>query len=330
MSMPTRSSLVEPPFAAAFLETARSIGDRLVATAVWDHDRCNWTGDEIEPVAGAWQVVHRAVDGGLYSGSAGIGRFLACLWAVTGGTYYRSTAVAALRRALDTAEQSPSHALWNGGAGIACATLEVGGMLREPALATDGVSLARRIATCDVPQALTQKAAGLDLISGLAGTLAGLVYVARRVDDANISEACEALVNRLLTAARKQAGGWSWPMHESDAPGAELCGLAHGASGVALALMEAHALAPNPALRAAAWRGIDYENCWFDPGQSNWPDLRTQAGARQTPGGQPPRACRRWCGPSRRRARVAANRDVGHLATTRAGALELQCMSRVW
>jgi len=84
-------------------------------------------------------------------------------------------------------------------------------------------------------------------------------------------------------------------MHESEAPGAELCGLAHGASGVALALMEAHALSRSPALSDTAWRAIDYENCWVDAGQSNWPDLRTQAGAEQTSSRQTPGYSWFWC-----------------------------------
>ena len=53
-----------------------------------------------------------------------------------------------------------------------------------------------------------------------------------------------------------------------------LCGMAHGASGAAWALLELFAATGEHRHREAAERALDYERHWFDPQAAGWPDLR--------------------------------------------------------
>jgi len=75
-----------------------------------------------------------------------------------------------------------------------------------------------------------------------------------------------------------------------------LCGMAHGASGIAWALDEAGAWLLAPAASAARWRQVAaqarlFESSWFDAARAAWPDLRELDPAATS---APPTACA-WC-----------------------------------
>lgn len=265
--------------APASLACAVAAGDRLVTTAVWHGDRCNWTGDEVAGDERLPSIVHRPVDAGLYSGGAGIARFLAHLWRATGRDAYRATALGALRRSWAEAERQTSTSFWTGNTGIACAFVEIGDVIGDRAIEAAGHELGRRIAERDVPAAIASPTAVLDIVGGLAGTITGLAFLVRRAGDRDhpVARACRAVALRLVTAAHRQPFGWSWPMDEAVASGRHLCGMAHGVAGIALALAEAGAVTGEAAWADAAWRGVEYEDCWFDRDASNWPDRRGAA-----------------------------------------------------
>jgi lantibiotic modifying enzyme len=117
-----------------------------------------------------------------------------------------------------------------------------------------------------------------DLGGGLAGDLLALVRAGCR--DATV---ISGLVAALAAAARFDGEGACWP----DPDGEVLCGLAHGGSGVVLALVEAAAAVPEVADAALplAAAGLRWEAAWFDPVHC-WPDLR---------GDGPPTHPVMWC-----------------------------------
>ncbi|MFI6319981.1 lanthionine synthetase LanC family protein [Nonomuraea sp. NPDC050556] len=82
-----------------------------------------------------------------------------------------------------------------------------------------------------------------------------------------VTAAVDAIGRGLVEQAQPgPVTGRCWPSDISD-DGPPLCGLAHGASGVALALLEWGAT--DAAADAAA-----YERSWYSPDHNNWPDLR--------------------------------------------------------
>jgi lantibiotic modifying enzyme len=111
-----------------------------------------------------------------------------------------------------------------------------------------------------------------DIMSGTAGLLLGLAALDERT---GARGACAPIIEqcgrRLLATARPQATGVGWPLRAARKP---LCGMAHGNSGVAMALFEAWRLGGPRELRDVALLALDYERSLFSEAEQNWPDLR--------------------------------------------------------
>jgi lantibiotic modifying enzyme len=259
-----------------FVAASREIGQRLVSTAVWHQDRCNWTGDEVDFIDGRWQVVHRSLDGSLYSGTIGIARFLAHLSRHVDDDSLRATALGALRHGSIDAERSFSPGLWTGTAGAACVLVEVGRLLNDPSIVERGFALGTAIAQSLSGHSAGGPVGGLDHISGIAGSVVALAHLTRQRSDRHLHEACDTMARQLIACARKRAFGWSWPMDDRHASDPHLCGLAHGASGMARAFAEAHAICGSADFAVAMMEAVRFEKSWFNSRLANWPDLRAQ------------------------------------------------------
>lgn len=190
-----------------------------------------------------------ADDVSLYNGDAGIAWTLAVLGRALGRAELTVLAGKASRRVLANVVALSGEGLLGGRAGARLAAYACGEAMP--------VDWGRPIAS--------------DLTEGAAGVLLAQVRTGVRPDG--------RLVQGLARSARAQDVGWSWTERDESDPDAgerALCGLAHGASGVALALVEAAAATGTrvgPAL-ALAVGGLAWENAWFDPARG-WPDLRT-------------------------------------------------------
>jgi lantibiotic modifying enzyme len=254
----------------AFLEAAGSIGARLCREAVWDGGRCNWMGDAQDALNGQLTVVHRAQGPALYDGTAGIGLFLARLYAATGERPFRTAARGALRQALGAADRVPVatrvglHAGWSG---IAWALAEAGDALGDAEWTAESARLAGMLAECEPDPA------AVDVISGSAGAIPALLELGRRHGDRSLERAAAAHGDFLLDRARRGEEGWSW--HTLDSPVVrDLTGYSHGAAGIGLALAELAAATGDARYGEGADGAFRYEAAWFLPEQGNWPDFR--------------------------------------------------------
>ncbi len=273
-----------PP--AACLAAAQEVGRRLVREAVWHRDRCTWLGDDVEDDG---TVVHRSLAGDLYGGTSGVGWFLANLAAATGDEDAAEAAAGALRHALRRVRESGDCGLYTGRAGAALAAVAGGHALGDGALLASGADLAGDVArTATAPAA----AAELDLIGGLAGTALALVELASALDDDALLGAAVVLGERLLAARRPTSSGSTWTA--PDAPQPLLCGLGHGASGLALAFLELERAVGDGRFGEAAAGSLRYERAWFSRERGNWPDLRELDWSRLDAGAQPPYLVY-WC-----------------------------------
>ena len=185
------------------------------------------------------------------------------------------------------------RSLYDGDAGVVWALSHLGAALNRPEaveLAASGKGALRRARPADdTPTGLLVGEAGVDLLArggrsvttrwaegsdvtdGLAGVLLSLARLSRHEDHA------AAIVAELRHRSRVEAWGRSWPdprlVGDSGRP---LCGLAHGASGVAWALAEAAARWPRlaPGALDLAGEALAWEASWSDPARGGWPDLR--------------------------------------------------------
>jgi type 2 lantibiotic biosynthesis protein LanM len=124
---------------------------------------------------------------------------------------------------------------------------------------------------------------GLDVISGIAGSLP---VVARVSAQGEHGTDLAALMARRLMEQQDASGGWilASPGIKNQRP---LTGLAHGASGMGLALLEAGVVLADDRMVEAGARAFAYEDSVFDHEVGNWPDFRGNDADRQFMSG--------WC-----------------------------------
>lgn len=253
--------------AAALRDAADRIGDRLVTDAIWHEGACTWIGAGMEPDGDRWELVHRSCGGDLYEGTAGVAVFLARLAQVTGDHRQRDTALGAIRHALGWLDRTGDLSLYGGATGVAWASASVAADTGEDHLAGAASALAERVAGAVAAGALP----ATDYMSGRAGVVAGLTALAAGEGGGQLLERAGAIADGLVAAGVTDGVGRSWPVG-GDEPG--LCGLGHGAAGVAAALRELAAATGEQTWTAAAEAAERYERGWFHPEQPGWPDLR--------------------------------------------------------
>jgi lantibiotic modifying enzyme len=271
--------------AARHLTAADAIGRALADDAVWHEHRCTWIGAEYEPGPGGWETVHRSCAHDLYGGTSGIGLFLGHLSAATGDERQRRTAIAAARQALwgsRRAGPGASAGLYDGASGPALVAV----VLAEP-LACEELRDAGDAAAGELAAAVERDplARGCDVISGAAGAVLALVALAGALGRPALLHAARHAGDALLRAAQPTPLGLCWPPPVgSDPTEPALCGLAHGASGVAWALLELHEATGETAYARAAADAVRWERGSFDRRHGTWPDRRAAAAGADAPG----------------------------------------------
>jgi lantibiotic modifying enzyme len=266
-----------PPSPPDF-EAAAAIARRTADEAIWSGPLCAFHGASAPPRLGE-PAIYLSFGGDLYEGSAGIARFLALAAELTGEETLRRTALGAARHALARAE---GWSLFSGRLGAGLAALEVAERLGQADLVPSAVEAVEAASELALREA--GDAGPYDLLGGISGVICGLLAaMAYDVDGGWQSRAFD-LGRALLRGAVDDGTGWSWPVHP-DLP-ERLCGLAHGASGSALALEALGRLAPDePGWSDAAAKARGFERAWYAPEQGSWADLRSEV--RSGTGGVP-------------------------------------------
>jgi len=217
-----RAPRPSPPSLTA-VDTAEVIGERLRRSALWHEGRCSWIGPATGPGdRPGLPIALRGLDPTLYRGTAGVGLFLGELHAVTGDARLRNVARGALRHAIAGIPRNAGgfHA---GAAGVAYAATRGARLLGDEEL-----HAASRALRPDRDAAATET----DLVDGLAGTALGLTMVGDVAPEALSGMADDLLARATVHAA----GALSWATGPPGRWGRHLTGMAHGASGVGLAL----------------------------------------------------------------------------------------------
>jgi type 2 lantibiotic biosynthesis protein LanM len=135
---------------------------------------------------------------------------------------------------------------------------------------------------------LVESDAELDVATGAAGAIGALLVLQRCSPSAHVLATAIRCGDRLLETAREMpGGGLAWPTPSTqDVP---LAGFAHGAGGVAWALLHLAQATGDQRFARAARAGLAYEQSVFSPTLHNWRDLRPQ------PAGGDPKAMVAWC-----------------------------------
>jgi lantibiotic modifying enzyme len=282
---------VQPRFREIRIEMSRStiglvgaaadIGETLCRSAYWHDHRCNWIGRSTDELKGPGMPLTptvAALGPALYAGTAGIALFLAELSARTGLDEAGATARGAIRHSLARAGDIAPHlqrAFYSGLVGIAYAAVQVGTRTDDPRMVVEGIQLARQAVEAHEERNL------LDVIGGNAGAVGPLLRLATQADDERLRTAAISLAEELATDAIRSEATWCWENDRACGPGmgpTPLCGLAHGASGMGLALVEAGADSGRDDLVEGGLAAFRYEDRLYDAERENWPDLRELEG----------------------------------------------------
>jgi lantibiotic modifying enzyme len=214
----------------------------------------------------------------LYGGVTGVALFLAALQHVTGDDGQRELILQALepvRRPFlqlagdpEAARQVPLNL---GGlvglGGYVYGFLLIGRWLDAPELWEEAASIAALV----TPERIAADE-GLDVLGGCAGAILSLLALDRALQGASPegvaplerAVACgEHLLERRISADGQPR---AWPVN-GQPPG---CGFAHGATGIAYALLRLFERTGETRFRDAAEEGLAFERLFYDPKKGNW------------------------------------------------------------
>jgi lantibiotic modifying enzyme len=198
----------------------------------------------VDDAMSGWTIEHRVTGGDLYRGSSGTALFLAELALVTGDRDAARAARGALRHSWEASMDDVS--LHHGGLGRAYASSRCARLLG------DGEWDERSRAWLNAHLA-AEPPGPPELIAGRAGSVLGLLALARLNDDASALDRAVSIAQALDDSG------------SDDGPG-----LAHGSSGIALALVAAVVATGDPALATAAQAELARGRRRFDPALQNW------------------------------------------------------------
>jgi lantibiotic biosynthesis protein len=248
---------------AAFVDVAARIARRIAGSAVWSEGRCNWVGapsSEQSRMSGRSAVAALGPD--LYEGTSGVALFLAEAAARLDERRLCATALAAMRLAIEQAGRIGIDGLFAGRPGVAYAAARTAALHGDEDLATRAAALLRtRYRDAGRP-------GSDDVVGGRAGSLLAMLALPAREEDL-----ATRLGDELIARAQRGAAGWSWRDRQQPSMH-DLCGYAHGASGIGHALAELYGVTEDDRHREAAERAFAYERSWYDARTGTWPDLR--------------------------------------------------------
>jgi class II lanthipeptide synthase len=264
-----RHMLGHAELAPRLVEEARRIGDRLEELSVREGDNAAWIG--FAHVNKTWSLDAVAED--LYAGAPGIILALAYLGAFSGRTrgnrgFDKYTGLA--RHALNTlrarlqitGKQVHSIGAFDGWGGIIYVLAHLSALWGDQELIAYASTVVERI-----PE-LVEQDESLDIIGGCAGCIGALLVLDRVSPSQKIVAVAAQCGDRLLARAQRVQNGIGWFSNVKTAK--PITGFAHGAAGIAWALLELSARTGNQKYRETALEALAYEHAEYSSAAGNW------------------------------------------------------------
>ena len=305
MSEPFRPTASAASAKEIFTAEADRIAAELSRQAIRRGPGAAWIGLDWLGDSEVFQLVCLGPD--LYNGVSGISLFLAAHAAATGCAPSAELAlagVAHLRKDLRS-RNAPriARSLGIGGAaGLGSIVYALTAMAKS--LDDEGLLADAHVAAELFSDELIAADKRLDVIAGSAGAILGLLRLYRDTRSGEVLARAAKCGEHLLRQKRiGPEGRRSWIGQGFGARA--LNGMSHGAAGFAYALALLAAATGREEFAQAAAECIAFENSSYDPGRSNWPDLR---------GVEPSWLCQ-WC-------YGAVGIGMARLAASRRGAMD--------
>jgi len=250
------------------LEAAREIAERLTQAAYINDAYAIWIGPKL--VSQSWTV--EPVGDELYDGASGISLFLAQAGRQLNESRYTDLARKAIRYCIDsfweddtTPAASTLTGAFGGKAGLVYVLTKLSSLWNDHEFLDEALRIAAALA------ARLQDDTQLDISNGNAGVLCVLCNLCENLQSENARNAAKLCADFLITHATLQAEGAGWITPIAAKP---LTGFAHGAAGIAHALLRFASLDDDPRYSTAARAAMAYETSQRVSNGSNWRDLR--------------------------------------------------------
>jgi type 2 lantibiotic biosynthesis protein LanM len=251
------------------LEVARSLAFELCRTAIWDEDRCNWLGQQME-YNNYGQKTHyvKPLGNDLYEGLPGIAIFLAACYKTQADELIAQTLEGCLQNilALETQDES-KLSFFTGIIGQAYAFHHAALTLNRDDWRETAKTLLKKAKNLSPVQW------SIDVIDGNAGVIPILLHLDQHYPELTLQILASQLGDDLIAKAEASEQGLSWKTIEGMENG-HLLGFGHGTAGIAQALLLLHAQTEQDKYLDAGLKALDYENHFYSEANKNWPDLR--------------------------------------------------------
>src|SRR5438876_920004 len=167
------------------------------------------------------------------------------------------------------AQESRSHittiGAFNGWGGIPYSLAHLAALWLEPDLLSEAEAIVRHI------RGLIGRDEQFDIVAGAAGCTGALIALYHELPSQEAFSAAIECGEHLIRRMIKTEHGVGWTIPNERAP---LSGFAHGAAGIASALLKLGALSGKEHLHTTGLAAIAHERSLFSPQARNWRDLR--------------------------------------------------------
>lgn len=263
------------------LKTAQTIGNHLVSTAIWDNSKtyCNWLGarDIQDSQIAKYSKRISALSPEFYSGSAGVAYFLIELYHVTQHKEYKKSALGAWLRSVNYMKKNNFPA-----SSISYYAGELG-LIHSGFRFIEIDNELTKIIEPNLNWLISKLKGGLktkhslDIIGGNSGAIPVLLELKKKykldIFEKIAIECAEELVN-----SGQWKGNicfWASPkVHGVELETPPTTGYSHGASGIAVALLEAYQYTKNEKYLKYGRGAFAFENALFNEDEGNWIDTR--------------------------------------------------------
>lgn len=257
------------------IEEARAIATELEARVIPDPDgSVNWIGLVYMTEAERFQL--QVLNDSLYDGRCGVALFLAALCQVSGESSLGNLALQtlqSLRRQIQIDPESQQRKARLAGIGgttglgsMIYTFVKVSQFLGDQTLLQDAQALSDWM----TPELIAADKY-LDIISGAAGAILGLLSLYGVTKEVTVLEKAIACGQHLLTHQVSHKGTHKAWITIGETP---FTGFSHGAAGISYALLRLYAVTQDRNYLEAALEGIEYERSVFSESSANWPDFR--------------------------------------------------------
>lgn len=137
-----------------------------------------------------------------------------------------------------------------------------------------------------------ERDAQFDIVSGAAGCIGSLIALHHHAQSQATLSAAIKCGEHLIAHAQRTEHGMGWTIPKQRTP---LSGFAHGAAGIAWALLKLAALTGQERFQTTALAAIAHERSLFSPEEGNWRDLRVWATSDSGSKGNSKSSMTAWC-----------------------------------